>query len=696
MENGRLKKVTEETDLFESVFLSAPMGICICSPDGEFLAANTPFQDFIGYSEAELIKMRVEDITHSEDIQIGQEARIAFLRGEQNGCKFEKRYTRKNGEVVWGRTGLSAIRNEEGKLTRIVAMINDISALKSSLDEKAKFLSLLESTIDATAEGLLVVDATGKVTAHNQCFAEIWQIPANVLASNDDDLLLSYAKNQLVEPDHFLNRVQTVYKDRDRVTSDVLEFKDGRTIARSSRPQKNHGVTTGLVWSFRDITAQTRAERATAEALAKENHARKEAEHERRRAELLSEASQILTSSLDFKTTLAAISKLIVPRLGDWCGVAVAELQGGMNVLQITADPPQRELCERLQNSIPDPSGEEGIPKAIRLKKPLLYSEVNPDLTFGEDRKLVVSLRDPESIEDLKKLGMCSYIVLPMIILGNFIGVLAIGSSRSRRRFDDADLDFADEISRRCAIAVDNARLYQDALKTIQAREDFLSVASHELRTPLSPLRMQFEMALRFAKLIPEGAPNRRDLIEMMEGAGEQMDRLLALVDTLLDVTRITAGRMSLRLVKVDLAALFREVTTRFAPMVKKAGGSIELSVPDSIIGTFDRTRMEQVLSNLISNAIKFGEGKTISVALSADKGEVKFSVKDQGIGIEPQDRERIFERFERAAPSTSYRGLGLGLFIARKIIEAHAGKITVESKLGEGATFFARLPLRA
>lgn len=672
------------------------MGICICSPDGEFLSVNAAFQEFIGYSGAELLKLRVEDITHPDDRDIVQEARDSLSQPNCDALKFEKRYVRKNGSIAWGRAGLSAIRNEEGTLTRIVAMVNDISALKTSLDEKAKLLSLLEATIDATAEGLLVVDEHGRVTVHNQCFAEIWQIPADILEKKDDELLLAVAKTRLVQPDQFLHRVHTVYKDRDRETSDVLLFKDGRTIARSSRPQRNHGLTTGLVWSFRDITAQTRAERDTAEALAKENRARKEAEHERRRAELLSEAGQILTSSLDFETTLNAISNLIIPRLGNWCSIAVAEKQGGMSIVRIMADPAYAEICENLRNCIPEPNGTEGIPRAMRTGKSILYSHVNPlDLTYGPGSKPVVGTMDPECIANLKLLGIASYMVLPIVVRGEVMGVLTIASSSSERHYDESDLSFAEELARRCGVAIDNSRLYQDALKTIQAREDFLSVASHELRTPLSPLRMQFEMALRYAKLVPDTYSNRRDLVELMEGAGEQMDRLMSLVDTLLDVTRITAGRMSLRLEKIDLVPLFCGVIDRFNPILKKAGANLDLNLPTSLIGMFDATRIEQVLSNLISNAIKFGEGKGVKVTLAVEAHEARFSVSDQGIGVAPQDRERVFGRFERAAPSTSYRGLGLGLFIAREIVEAHSGKITVESAPGKGATFSVRLPIR-
>ncbi len=695
MTNGRLKKVTDETDLFDSVFVSAPIGICICSPDGRLQSVNPAFQEFIGYTEAELIAMSVEEITHPEDRNIGRDAHRGFSHSEGNSSTFEKRYVRKNGAVVWGRTNLMAIRNEEGTLTRVVGMVNDISVLKSSLEEKAKLLSLLVSTFDATEEGLIVVDESGRVTAHNRCFAEIWKIPAEILATNDDNIFLGYVKDQLLDPDQFIDRVHMVYRDRDRESSDLLYFKDGRVIARSSQPHRINGLTTGLVWSFRDITAEVKAERAAASALAKENRARQEAENERRRAELLSEASRVLTSSLDFETTLSAITKIILPRLGDWCGIAVVKMGGGMSIVSMTTEPPQQELCDRLKNFIPDPLSDEGIPRAIRTKKALLYPNVNPDLTYGPGTEAVIGTKDPECIENLQRIGLTSYMVLPMMIRGVVIGAVTIASVKPDRHYDELDLGFAEEIVRRCAVAIDNSRLYQDALKTIQAREDFLSVASHELRTPLSPLRMQFEMALRYAKLIPESYADRRDLIDLMEGAGEQLDRLLKLVDTLLDVTRITAGRLSLRLEKTDLVSLFQEAADRFAPMVKKANARIELSLPVRLEGLFDRTRIDQVISNLISNAIKFGDGKVITVTLIAEAGEARFIVRDQGIGIAPQDQERIFGRFERAAPSANYRGLGLGLFIAREIIEAHSGKIFVESTLGKGTTFSVRIPIR-
>jgi signal transduction histidine kinase len=331
----------------------------------------------------------------------------------------------------------------------------------------------------------------------------------------------------------------------------------------------------------------------------------------------------------------------------------------------------------------------------IREGKAVLYSVItDEDLIADETRWPVVGTRDPKTLAEVRRIGLKSFMIVPLVVRGKVIGAMSIASGRSHRKYTENDLWLAEELGRRCAVALDSALLYRDALKTIQVREDFLSVASHELRTPLTPLRMQFDMALFFSKTLPSELPIRKDLLEVVEGAGKQMDRLLRLVDNLLDVSRITAGRLKLQFERCDLGALVSEVVRRFEPEMKKAACSVSCSLPREVFGFCDASRIDQVISNLLSNAMKFGEGKPIEMTLEVNAGEAHLRVKDHGIGVLEEDRQRIFERFERAASSRSYRGLGLGLYISREIIDAHSGKISVEPSSGGGAIFLVRLPL--
>jgi PAS domain S-box-containing protein len=224
------------------------------------------------------------------------------------------------------------------------------------------------------------------------------------------------------------------------------------------------------------------------------------------------------------------------------------------------------------------------------------------------------------------------------------------------------------------------------AQEAVHVRDDFLSVASHELNTPLTPLKLQLGMLRRDND--PARLASRLDTIE------RQVDRFGELVARLLDVSRIAAGRLALEPEALNLKAVMRDVATRFAPEAAAHGCELRFRAQDGVIGWFDRVRMDQVLANLVSNAVKYGQGNPIEMSLDASEGVAHIRVRDQGIGIEPHLQVRIFERFERAVSARHYGGFGLGLWIVRQIVEASGGRIAVESKPGEGSTFSVDLPL--
>jgi len=234
-------------------------------------------------------------------------------------------------------------------------------------------------------------------------------------------------------------------------------------------------------------------------------------------------------------------------------------------------------------------------------------------------------------------------------------------------------------------------RTERQLTEAIRARDEFLSIASHELRTPLTPLRLQLETLRRTAERM---APDDR-FLERMDVALRQTQRLSKLVENLLDVSRITSGRMSLELEQCNLSAVAREVAERFQEEASRAGCAIELSLVEDATGMWDRSRLEQVATNLLSNAIKYGPGHPIEVVVSAESERASVAVSDQGIGVDPEDAARIFQRFERAVSARHYGGLGLGLYIARQIAEAHGGQIAVAERPGGGSTFTLTLPRR-
>ncbi|HEX8538104.1 MAG TPA: ATP-binding protein [Cystobacter sp.] len=230
-------------------------------------------------------------------------------------------------------------------------------------------------------------------------------------------------------------------------------------------------------------------------------------------------------------------------------------------------------------------------------------------------------------------------------------------------------------------------RIEQELLEALRLRDDFLSVAGHELRTPLTILQLHVHSLLGMAK-------ERRDelLKEKLEKARRQTDRLTALTDELLDVARLSTGQLTIRQEECDLSALVRDVLDRCTEAVVRSECQLQVDVDAHVRGFWDCSRLEQVVTNLLSNALKYGAGKPVEVRVTADKGRARLIVRDNGIGIPLKDQVRIFGRFERAVSSRNYSGLGLGLWICRQVVEAHGGVIRVESEPGNGATFIVEL----
>jgi len=227
----------------------------------------------------------------------------------------------------------------------------------------------------------------------------------------------------------------------------------------------------------------------------------------------------------------------------------------------------------------------------------------------------------------------------------------------------------------------------EQAEAALRERDEFISVAAHELRTPLTALQLKLQGLERG---LAAADPRK---VQRLEGAVRQTERLSRLIDRLLDVSRIAQGRLELWPEEFDLAVLIREVADDFREPAAQARAPLELQLPEKAEGSWDRLRIEQVLVNVLSNAVKYGAGKPVSVKLGVEEERVRLAVSDQGIGIPAEDVSRIFARFQRAASIHNYGGLGLGLYITRHIVEAHRGTIAVASTVGEGSTFSIDLP---
>jgi signal transduction histidine kinase len=228
-------------------------------------------------------------------------------------------------------------------------------------------------------------------------------------------------------------------------------------------------------------------------------------------------------------------------------------------------------------------------------------------------------------------------------------------------------------------------------LEALRARDDFLAVAGHELKTPLTALQLQIHSLTSLVKRV-----GVEEVAEKTERACRQVERLSSLTEELLDVSRLCAGRFELEVESCDLCALVSEIIHQSAEAAARVGCELSVKLSGPIEGLWDRLRVEQVVRNLLSNAFKYGPGKPVEVEVERAKDRARLVVRDGGIGVSPEDQARIFDRFERAVSASHYGGLGLGLWIARQVVEAHGGTIRIESELGFGSAFVVELPCAA
>jgi signal transduction histidine kinase len=411
---------------------------------------------------------------------------------------------------------------------------------------------------------------------------------------------------------------------------------------------------------------------------------------ERQRVEMasafLAEAGEVLMESLDLERVLPRVASLCVGSLADWCIIDLEEDGELRRVGGAHVDTTKVPLLGELQRRYPPGPGTRSLVAEVVLSgRPRL----EPRLSEAGLRALCV---DDEHFRLTSALGIQSLMVVPLRARGQALGAISFVSAKPER-YGPAELSLALELARRAAIAIDNARLYWRADQAIRLRETFLSVAAHELRTPLLPLQLRLQSLLRRSRC---GSPvELSTLLDEVAAAERQTVRLGQLVDELLDVSNISVGNpLELRRERVDLCAVVAGVLHGMTRQWEASGSEVNQELQAPALGSWDPRRLEQVVTALLRNALKFGQGRPIDVSVKPRDGSVLLVVRDQGIGMSEHDKDHVFDRFSRGVSEQHYGGLGLGLYIARQLVEAHGGTISVESRPGEGSTFTVVLPV--
>ncbi|WP_437552095.1 AAA family ATPase [Sorangium sp. So ce367] len=512
----------------------------------------------------------------------------------------------------------------------------------------------LQAIVDNSAAAVYLKDREGRILLANRHAANLLRLPSHeLLGKTDADLFPAPIAEMVREHER-----KVLEAGAPMEWEETVPLEDGLHTFLSIKFPLGEGVMPGVLCGIStDITERKRAEQAE---------------------RFLAEASRKLMT-LGYSATFESVAQLPVPELSDQCVVEVLS-----------------------EDRTPGPTAVAGVPgeqlEALKdaLRALAAASPAGSEAGDGRATPLVQQVHslDPRVRPPWERLGVHAFLRVPLLARDRYFGVMTLLATAPERRCGPADLRLAEELGRRAALVLDNARLYTEAQEAIERRDEFLVVASHELKTPLTSLQMQaqsFERLLR-RRSLADVPPERIEA--MFRILGRQTSRLGRLIDELLDVTRMNAGRLTLRRAPVDLAALVGEVVERMRPQLADARCPTQLDLGAPVVGHWDADRLEQVVVNLLSNAMKYGAGRPIHIGVRRQADRALLVVRDEGIGLAEADQGRIFERFERAVSVRNFGGLGLGLYIARSIVASHGGSIRVESKPGAGATFVVALPL--
>jgi len=470
------------------------------------------------------------------------------------------------------------------------------------------------------------------------------------------------------------SQLQDSIKSRLESIQDTERVNRGVTIVLTLLALTSALLVAGLGRQMRLLAHEAMDRRREAERETKEaQRAREAAEREERRAAFLAAAGQELAASLDYEQTIAALARLVVPNLAEMCVIDSAEVDGALRRVAVAHRNPEDEALfasdvGTLRQQVP-----EVLVRIMQASEPTLVGASSGIYEY------VTGRADG---------GARTIIVLPLVSRGQTIGVAA-ATSTDAKPFTRDDLPLFTELARRASLAVDNARLYLESQQAVRAREEVLAIVSHDLRNPLNAVTLGASL-LQMSETL---SADDREQIDTIEVSAKRMARLIA---DLLDVTRLEGGKR----LPIDLATVtVRELVDEAQELFRAQAGVAQVSLvahadPSLPCVHADRHRVMQVLSNLIGNAMKFTPpGGRIEFGAKPRDGMVLFSVIDTGPGIPKENLSDIFSPYWQAK-RTERMGAGLGLPIARGIVEAHGGKIWAESDPGQGTRFYFTLPL--
>lgn len=574
------------------------------------------------------------------------------------------------------------ILDEHGKIVAGVVIHHDITKPKL-VEAELRYQSYLTKTIaDNAASALFMMDRDGKPTYMNPAAQHITGYQS---LDEIKDKPLHYAVHWK-KPDgsHYpmeecpIDNAQTELK-KVQNQEEVFCTKDGRLfpVSFSVSPLEKSGKVIGSVLEFRDISIQKQTEAHLQTAVS-------ELDKSLETLITINRVGQRITAELNLETLVQQVTDDATRLTGAQFGAFFynsIDPQGRTLLLNVVSGVPKEKF-----SSFPNPRATEifhptflaaGTVRSADITKDPRYDQNSPynDLPFGH-------------------LPVKSYLAVSVVSrTGEVIGGLFFGHEKVGV-FSQQSEKIAEGLAAQAAVAMDNARLYKSVQESVKARDEFLSIASHELKTPLTSLKLQTQIRNRKLSKGEIDSFNEKTLSQMFETDARQIDRLARLIDDMLDISRISIGKLALQPETFDMCALIKDVVDRYSGQIQDYGSEVKVSCSKEVVGTWDRFRIEQVITNLLTNALRYGNYLPIEIKTYIIERFAFIEVVDQGIGIAKESQSRIFERFERAISATEISGLGLGLFIVKQILEMHSGSIKVESDVGKGSRFIVQLPL--
>jgi PAS domain S-box-containing protein len=543
---------------------------------------------------------------------------------------------------------------------------------------------LLRAVAEGTSEAVFVKDAGGRYLMINSAGASFMgKSVEEVLGKDDLALFAPETAREIMEADR-----------RIMASGEIRTLEEGTRVGNAARTflttkgpyRDDRGRILGIIGIAHDITERKAAEDERARLLSLEQASRAAAEDAQRRSAFLAEASSLLASSLDYQATLQSLAGLVVPHLADFCSVRALGEDGSIRWLGVAhVDPAKVKLAEELYHRYSArPEDPHGVWKVLKTGE----AEVRTEITAEE---LSAVARDEEHLRLLRELDPRSLMIVPLTAHGRVLGAISFIRSGSDRRYSQADLELAQELARRSALAIDHARMYRESNEANRFKDEFLAMLAHELRNPLAPV-------LNAAQLIGLTSGGSTELSWAAGVIKRQVQHMSRLLDDLLDVSRITRGRIELRKVQVDLAEVVERAVENTRSRFEERGHRLSISQPAQPLWLeADPIRLEQVLVNLLNNAVKYtSPSGSIWLRTRAEGTQVVLELQDSGKGISPEMIPRIFDLFVQSDRSLdrTQGGLGIGLTVVQSLVQLHGGRVEAESDgPGKGSTFRVRLP---